>query len=292
MTAARPWMKFYPRDWRGDQALRAVSLAARGLWMDCLCLMHEAEPRGHLLLNGKKVEVDALARMVGASSEEVSALLAELLSAGVFTLARNGVVTSRRMIRDEKAAKEGSKAVRKRWEQAADEKAKIADPNRSVHSPPSHIPITQRPEARVQKERTPPQQQQPGGESEPATTGADPAGVEGSAKGGREAIEARLREAAGLAGRGGARIRGIEKIEALLAEGFDLERDVLPVIRAHPPTSERPIRSWAFYATICREERAATAAGRAGQGGEARLEDDLERARAAVRRVKGGDDEW
>lgn len=31
MSASRPWMKFYPRDWRGDQALRAVSLTARGL---------------------------------------------------------------------------------------------------------------------------------------------------------------------------------------------------------------------------------------------------------------------
>ena len=31
-----PWMKFYPSDWRSDAALRTVSSAARGLWMDML----------------------------------------------------------------------------------------------------------------------------------------------------------------------------------------------------------------------------------------------------------------
>ena len=42
-----PWLKFYPRDWRGDQALRLVSLHARGLWIELLCVMHEATPYGH-----------------------------------------------------------------------------------------------------------------------------------------------------------------------------------------------------------------------------------------------------
>lgn len=97
---ADPWMKFYPRDWRGDQSLRAVSIAARGLWMECLCIMHEAKPYGHLLLNGEPVEVDALARMTGASVDEVSALMAELRKAGVFSVTGKGIIFSRRMVRD------------------------------------------------------------------------------------------------------------------------------------------------------------------------------------------------
>ena len=68
---ANPWMKFYPRDWRGDQALRIVSLSARGLWIECLSVMHEATPYGHLVVNGRPVGDDALARMVGASGDEV-----------------------------------------------------------------------------------------------------------------------------------------------------------------------------------------------------------------------------
>ena len=48
----RPWMKFYPADWRAEPSLRFTSLAARGLWIEMLALMHEATPRGSLLVKG------------------------------------------------------------------------------------------------------------------------------------------------------------------------------------------------------------------------------------------------
>lgn len=37
-----PWLKFYPTDWRSDPALKMCSLAARGLWIEMIALMHEA----------------------------------------------------------------------------------------------------------------------------------------------------------------------------------------------------------------------------------------------------------
>ncbi|WEJ09958.1 YdaU family protein [Sinorhizobium sp. M103] len=125
-----PWMKFYPRDWRGDQALRAVSIAARGLWMECLCLMHEAKPYGHLLLNGKPVEDGAVARMTGVSVDEVSALMAELRQAGAFSVTRDGVIFSRRMTKDHARASKGRKAVQKRWAQVDENTEKSSAPNR------------------------------------------------------------------------------------------------------------------------------------------------------------------
>ena len=45
-----PWMKFYTADWRSDPALRMCSMAARGLWVEMICLMHEATPYGQLLI--------------------------------------------------------------------------------------------------------------------------------------------------------------------------------------------------------------------------------------------------
>lgn len=148
-----PWLKFYPRDWRGDQALRAVSIAARGLWMECLCIMHEATPYGHLMLNGKPVEDDALSRMAGVSVDEVARLMAELRQAGVLSVTRKGVVFSRRMTKDHARAQKGKAAVKKRWKndetgtaQASDTKQKSDAPNR-YHS---RSPITQKPEARSQ----------------------------------------------------------------------------------------------------------------------------------------------
>lgn len=148
----QPWMKFYPRDWRGDQALRAVSLAARGLWMECLCIMHEAKPYGHLMLNGQKVEDGTLARMAGISVDEVSALMAELRQAGVFSLTSKGVVFSRRMTKDFSRSKIGQKSAEKRWSQAIDNADKKQLPNGS----PNRKAITQKPEARSQNKDSPP----------------------------------------------------------------------------------------------------------------------------------------
>jgi hypothetical protein len=98
--SVNPWMKFYPTDWRGDAALRSVSFAARGLWMDMLSLMHEADPYGHLLVNGRAPPADRLARMLGGALEEVTQLLDELEEQGVFSRTGDGIIYSRRMVRD------------------------------------------------------------------------------------------------------------------------------------------------------------------------------------------------
>lgn len=108
--SSQPWIKFYPRDWRGDQALRLVSLPARGLWMEMLCVMHEATPYGHLTVNGQPVGDADLARLVGATVAEVQALLVELRAAGVCRQTRGGVIYSKRLIADDKRSKEGRKA--------------------------------------------------------------------------------------------------------------------------------------------------------------------------------------
>lgn len=101
----KPWMKFYPADWRADQALRVCSLAARGLWIECLCVAHEADRYGHLLINGKPVTHEQLAALTGTPPDQVSALMAELESAGVFSRTASGSIYSRRMTRDEKMAR-------------------------------------------------------------------------------------------------------------------------------------------------------------------------------------------
>ena len=106
-TRKLPWMKFYPADWRADPALRMCSLAARGLWMEMLSIMHEADPRGSLLINGKPIGTKQLASLCGATLRETTAFLNELDAAGVFSRAEDGTIFSRRMKRDdEKAARD------------------------------------------------------------------------------------------------------------------------------------------------------------------------------------------
>lgn len=140
----KPWFKFHPRDWRGDQALRAVSMAARGFWMECLCIMHEAKPYGHLVLNGQAVVGDALARMTGASVDEVSTYLEELRQAGVLSVTGKGVVYSRRMVADHGRAVKGKRSVARRWAQGVENNTQSAGPNRV----PNRGPITQSTEKR------------------------------------------------------------------------------------------------------------------------------------------------
>lgn len=102
MSARDPWMKFYPSDWRSDPRLRMCGLAARGLWIEMLALMHEADPYGHLLVSGIAPTDAQLGVLVGAPSDQVPELLGELETAGVFSRTRAGVIYSRRMTRDEK----------------------------------------------------------------------------------------------------------------------------------------------------------------------------------------------
>jgi len=100
-----PWMKFFPTDWRADPALRVCSLAARGLWIEILAIMHEAEPRGHLLVKGRSPTVEQLAVLTGSSTDECSRLEKELEIAGVFDRRKNDVIVSRRMEKDENLAR-------------------------------------------------------------------------------------------------------------------------------------------------------------------------------------------
>lgn len=97
---SKPWMKFYPSDWRSDPALRMCPLAARGLWMEMLSIMHEADPYGHLVVKGVAVEPGMLAKMVGIGLKECRNLLATLRQVGVFSETEAGVIYSRRMTRD------------------------------------------------------------------------------------------------------------------------------------------------------------------------------------------------
>ena len=80
----RPSFQFYPSDWLRDTALRTCSVAARGLWIDMICYMHEGSPYGYLKVNNKVILPQNLARMVGLTLDEVQGYLHELNDAGVY----------------------------------------------------------------------------------------------------------------------------------------------------------------------------------------------------------------
>lgn len=97
-----PSFQFYPGDWMKDPALRSVSAAARGLWIDLLCLLFESKSRHKMDFNSRLEESTLISRMTGVSQKQVSKYLKELEEANVFSRDSNGMIYSRRLERDEK----------------------------------------------------------------------------------------------------------------------------------------------------------------------------------------------
>lgn len=98
-----PSMQFYPHDWLSDPSLRSVSLAARGLWIDLLCLMWDAPERGVL---ERKIELN-LSKVVGHRTDFVRKLLTELEKAKVFSRqVGSRRIYSRRMVSEELVRKQ------------------------------------------------------------------------------------------------------------------------------------------------------------------------------------------
>ncbi len=96
--SATLWSKFFWSDWQADEALRACSLAARGLWMEMLCIaVHNG---GYLARDREPLPVPALASIVGQPLKTVETLLAELERNHVFSRDRRTRIYSRRMVRE------------------------------------------------------------------------------------------------------------------------------------------------------------------------------------------------
>lgn len=66
-----------------------------------ICFMHEGKPYGHLKVADKVILPANLARMVGETFDVVEGWLSELSTAGVYETTEDGVIFSKRMIRDE-----------------------------------------------------------------------------------------------------------------------------------------------------------------------------------------------
>lgn len=94
--------------------VRGLSFAAKGLWIDMLCLMFESPRRGYLQTKtGQPVSLAQLARMTGGATDEVSHLLQELDNAGVYSTHGDGTIYSRRMVRDERKRNKCAEAGRR-----------------------------------------------------------------------------------------------------------------------------------------------------------------------------------
>jgi hypothetical protein len=96
----QPFIKFFSSDWRSDPALRMCSAASRGVWIDLISIMMEADPYGYLYINGKPATVAQIAALTCTPAGVIKKAMAELLENGVSSQDDNGAIYSRRLVRD------------------------------------------------------------------------------------------------------------------------------------------------------------------------------------------------
>lgn len=103
-----PAIQFYPGDWLRDD-IAGCSLAAQGLWLRMMFLMHDSDRYGYLAKNGVPIPPASAALRCGTNLEQYTTLLAELDLHGVPSRTDDGIIYSRRMVRDAKAREEGKR---------------------------------------------------------------------------------------------------------------------------------------------------------------------------------------
>ncbi|MEM6617465.1 MAG: hypothetical protein AAF619_13140 [Pseudomonadota bacterium] len=241
-----PWLKFYVDDYRNDPGLRTCSLAARGLWVEMLCVMHRAETRGYFLINGSQPTSSQVAIMVGATEKEVSQCLDELASTAVFSVEKRGrkkgVIFSRRMVRDEKQRRSGR------------ENGKLG----------GNVSLSKQREKRqgvnphLQKGVNPPPIYQKSDHQNDdfiiIDAGVRPDAVDDDGGGSRgwdrkrlENLETRLRTAAGLQNAVDPALCDVSPIVELINAGVNLEVVILPTVLSVASRAKRPPRSWQYF---------------------------------------------
>lgn len=100
-NAKLPAFHFYIGDWKKDAAVQALSVTDRGVWLECLFLMHDSSERGVLLLNGTPPTIDELARLIGTDKETLTHALTALKNKKICDVREDGALVSRRMVADE-----------------------------------------------------------------------------------------------------------------------------------------------------------------------------------------------
>jgi len=121
-TARTSW---FWSDWLGDQAVRRLTPAERGVWIDLLALAAAAAPAGYVCDDkGRPLTHEEIARVTGTTPIEVAKLIAGILEKGAASRDRSGRIYNRRMVRDAQMSakkrlngKAGGAATRMKWQE-------------------------------------------------------------------------------------------------------------------------------------------------------------------------------
>jgi hypothetical protein len=114
--AATSQTSWFWSDWLGDQAVRRLTPAERGVWIDLLALAAVGSPFGYVCdEKGRALSLEEISRVTNAGSpEDVSKLIAGIVDKGAASRDRSGRLFNRRMVRDAQKAVEKKALAEKR----------------------------------------------------------------------------------------------------------------------------------------------------------------------------------
>jgi len=99
--SAKQSTRWFWSDWAGDPAVRSLTPAERGLWIDLIALASGGAPVGYVCdARGDPVPVEEIARFANCSAGEVSSLINGILKKAAASRDRSGRLYCRRMVRD------------------------------------------------------------------------------------------------------------------------------------------------------------------------------------------------
>jgi hypothetical protein len=164
-----PAIRLYVGDLLRESSYLGLSLAAQGLWVRMLMLMHDSPEFGYLVNANGSLMADAngmqtackphandanamqtpdanamqnackiLANVVGRSAEEIAPLLAEMCALGTFSSDSEGRIYCRRMVRGseegETLSEKRSRAAKQRWSADANGMQTACKPHAKRHA--------------------------------------------------------------------------------------------------------------------------------------------------------------
>lgn len=111
-------------DWAGDKAVRRLTPAERGLWIDLLSYAAAGTPVGYVVdQQGSPISYEEIARFTNATPTEVATLIDGILAKGAASRDRTGRLFNRRMVRKaelsakrKRVGKSGGEATQLKWQ--------------------------------------------------------------------------------------------------------------------------------------------------------------------------------
>jgi len=122
--SAKQSTQWFWSDWAGDLAVRSLTTAERGLWIDLLTLAATGNPTGYVVdARGEPLSLEQIARFANCTLTECSSLIDGILAKGVASRDRSGRLLNRRMVRDlelsvkrKRAGSIGAASTKLKWQ--------------------------------------------------------------------------------------------------------------------------------------------------------------------------------